>query len=257
MLSHLFLLPWLSWIHRGAGLYTAVKIEPTVSKNVTEAKNGPKLLASQIIHLVTFCLSHTSIFALCLLTGSTILSRMIHSIFKELKTANFKHNHCIELEEMLGFVTAVVTVLRSACLNNAKHCIRTESMHTSLHVCIALHLHERRFLMAPGKPWQFQCGHNPVSCGISTSSLSLTLTLYSPTVVGQISIVRWAVLGRAPVSQQPVFESWERLWWIVVTLWLNKHAVLPNLDKPSLHTKQSTRTRWNNSQEETEKKKRF
>ncbi len=36
-------LPWLSRIHRGAGLYFAVKNEPTVGKNVTEAKNGQKL----------------------------------------------------------------------------------------------------------------------------------------------------------------------------------------------------------------------
>ncbi len=39
---YLFLLPWLSCINRGSGLYIAVKNEPTVSKNVTEAKKWTK-----------------------------------------------------------------------------------------------------------------------------------------------------------------------------------------------------------------------
>ncbi len=44
LLSYFFLLPWLSWIHRGAGLYIAVNNEPAVSTNVTEAKIDQKLL---------------------------------------------------------------------------------------------------------------------------------------------------------------------------------------------------------------------
>ncbi len=43
-IAELPLLPWLSWIHSGAGVYIAVKNEPTVRKNVTKARNGQKLL---------------------------------------------------------------------------------------------------------------------------------------------------------------------------------------------------------------------
>lgn len=72
----------------------------------------------------------------------------------------------------------------------------------------------------------------------TSRSVCVSLTLYSPTVVGLVSIWSGAALGRAPASLQPVFESRERLWRVVFTHRLDEHAVPPDLDDPSLCTQQ-------------------
>ncbi len=47
-------------MHRGAGLYIAVKNETTVTENVTEAKNGQKLLGIQRVRITSLVILYTS-----------------------------------------------------------------------------------------------------------------------------------------------------------------------------------------------------